>query len=718
MKGLPAALLLSLALTPLAHAGEFHVSPAGDDANPGTAQKPFATIEKGRDAARAEKNSKVVLAPGAYRRTKTFELDARDSGTVFTGKGAHIVGSVAIPNAAIKVVSDAATLARLLPEVRGKVLEIDLRALGVTDFGDIGPRGFGRPYTVAPLELIVNDRALDVARWPNAGLPGEPMGKVLDKGSIPRNGDKGNRGGTFAFKTDRPARWTQSEDVWITGLFMNGYADNTVKVKSFDLEKKTLTTVHPHLYGFKSGDAWNRWTALNLLEEIDVPGEFVADKKSGKAYFLPPAGFEAAKSKVEVTVLAEPLVALEGAKGVVFDGVDFENARGMGVYIERGANCRIQNATIRNLGSVAVSIGKGVIADPGFEYRVDVQGRPASRLVGSLYPYLYKYTAFNREAGTGHGIVNCTIYNIGSGAISLGGGDRLSLTPAGNFIENCEIHDFNRWDRTYKGAVNIDGVGNRITHCDIHDCPAVAILLHGNEHIIEYNHVHDVMREADEMGAFYMGRDPSERGTVLRHNYFNQIGAWEKHTPTAHGTVALHFDDCAGNDTLVFGNIFRRAGSTSAFILGTDVTVKNNIIVDSHYLQDPYNRAEYVKDGKPGGIFYTRLHAVGFDKSPWKERYPGFENFLDNIATTKRENPVLNNLVVNCGIVRKKKAKEPTLLRLENNRFEKAMPDIFVAPDKGDFSLKPGADIGIPGFQPIPCGKIAGLDGKRVGKPE
>jgi hypothetical protein len=714
--------LVVLALVPLAQAGEFYVSPKGDDATGnGSAAKPFATIEKARDAARAEKapsGSTLVLAPGAHRRVKTLELDVRDTGLRITGKGASLAGSVAVPNGAVKVVSDSAILERLLPEVRGKVLEIDLRALVVNDFGDIGPRGFSRPYTVAPLELIVDDRALDIARWPNAGLPGEPMGKVLDKGSVPRYGDKSNRGGTFAFNTDRPARWTQSEDVWITGLFLNGYADNTVKVKSFDIAKKTLTTVHPHMYGFGSGKPWNRWTALNLLEEIDLPGEFVADKKSGKAYFLPPAGFDAAKSRVEVTVLSEPLVALEGAKGVVFDGVDFVNARGMGVYIERGENCRIQNATMRNLGSVAVSIGKGVIAARGFEYRNEVEGRPASRLIGSLYPYSYSHTAFDREAGTGHGVVNCSIYNIGSGAISLGGGDRLSLTPAGNFVENCDIHDFNRWDRTYKGAVNIDGVGNRITHCDIHDAPAVAILLHGNDHIIEQNRIHRVLLEADEMGAFYMGRDPSERGTVLRHNFFHDIGQWDNPVASGHGTVALHFDDCAGNGTLVFGNIFRRAGSNSVFILGTEVTVKNNLILDCYYLQNPYNRAEYVKDGGKGGIFRKRLEAVKFDQSQWKERYPGFDKFLERIAIDPRENLVANNLIVTKGVMPPSKGKANPLLKLENNRFEKTVPDIFVDPARDNYALKPGADIGIPGFEPIPVGKIAGLDGKRVGKPE
>ena len=295
-----------------AQAAEFHVAPNGSDSNPGTVDKPFATLEKARDAAREVRGQRsevrgqngeitIILSAGTYRLTKTFELNEQDSGTAFVAAApspltdphaasttVRITGSMAIPNAALKPVTDKATLDRFLPEVRGKVLEVDLHALGIKEFGNFGPRGFRRPYIPAPLELFVNDEPLSVAQWPNPGQPGEPIGKILDKGPATRNGAKPTRGGTFTFKTDRPARWTQATDIWITGLFENGYADNTVQVKSFNLEKKTLTTVQPHMYGFSSGRPWNRWTALNLIEEIDLPGEFAADKGTGKLYFLPP----------------------------------------------------------------------------------------------------------------------------------------------------------------------------------------------------------------------------------------------------------------------------------------------------------------------------------------------------------------------------------------------------------------------------------------------
>ena len=50
---------LLLALPAWLHAAEFHVAPTGNDANPGTMEKPFATLERARDAARKLKDPKL-----------------------------------------------------------------------------------------------------------------------------------------------------------------------------------------------------------------------------------------------------------------------------------------------------------------------------------------------------------------------------------------------------------------------------------------------------------------------------------------------------------------------------------------------------------------------------------------------------------------------------------------------------------------------------------
>ena len=70
-------------------AKDFYVAANGSDANPGTKDRPFATLEGARDTVRAQRKSGalanepvvVLVAGGIYRLTTTFELTAEDSGT-------------------------------------------------------------------------------------------------------------------------------------------------------------------------------------------------------------------------------------------------------------------------------------------------------------------------------------------------------------------------------------------------------------------------------------------------------------------------------------------------------------------------------------------------------------------------------------------------------------------------------------------------------------
>ena len=56
LKALMLGVSMALIAGPGAFAAEFHVAPDGNDANPGTADKPFATIAKARDAFEATKS--------------------------------------------------------------------------------------------------------------------------------------------------------------------------------------------------------------------------------------------------------------------------------------------------------------------------------------------------------------------------------------------------------------------------------------------------------------------------------------------------------------------------------------------------------------------------------------------------------------------------------------------------------------------------------------
>jgi Right handed beta helix region len=686
-----------------AGSAEFFVAPGGDDANPGTKGKPFASLERARDAVRAANaqgpaGATVWLRGGVYERTATFKLDQRDSGTedapvvyrAFDNEDVRIMGGRLIPTTAVTAVADEAVRARIVDEAaRDKVLRADLAALGITDFGEVRARGFRRPYIPAHMELFINDEAMHLARWPNEGVV--PIGEVIDAGSVPRDEDFSNRGGKFKYDFDRPAHWQQADDIWLSGLFGYGFADDTIKVASIDTVSKTITMAQPHMYGIKSGRSFHGYFALNLLEEIDEPGEYVVDRNAGVLYFYPSGNIDGAR--IAVSMLEEPMVAMEGASHVILRDLSFEVTRGMGVYIERGSGNLVAGCTLRNMGIVAVCIGMGIESDT--MYRHEMTGKPVSRALGSWHEHIYENSVFDRQAGTNHGVVGCDISNIGAGGVHLGGGDRKTLTPAGNYVKNCHIHHFNRLGRSYKAGVNIDGVGNRIEHCDIHDCPNNAIYLHGNDHVIEFNEVHHACLDADDMGVFYMGRDPSEQGNVIRHNFWH-------HNGNDHGsTCVIYFDDDSCG-VQVLGNVIYQAKGAGVWINhGCDHVFENNMFVQTNGTV-PACVDTRAYDWKTDELQVKRLREdLDITQPPYAQRYPRLLETYEIPMGAGRGSDVFRNVSVNAGDfgTGTNTLKDNLVVTGDPGFVDMAAMDFRLLDESLVFSK-------IPGFKPIPFDQI------------
>jgi len=488
-----------------------------DKSGDGTIDHPFETLERARDEIRklkkdngGNKSFQVNLREGIYFRNSSFELSEEDSGSegeivvysAYKNEKVVIHGGRKIPLQSAQKVKDADVLVRLNSSVRNKIVEIDLDTEEIHNTGELRPVGFARPFGPAWAELFVNGKPYSLARWPNDSTV--KMGKVIDKGSVPRDGDFSNRGATFEFTTERPLNWKNQNDIWISGYFFRGWAEDAVELAEIDTLKKIFKTKQPSLYGFGSGLKFQRWFVYNILEEVDEPGEFYIDRKTQKLYFYPSEEIE----ELEVSMLEKPMVSIKGASNVHVEGITFECSRGMGIYMERTKNNLIHNCTFRNLGMVGVCMGRGI--KPFKDLVHEGIGEPESEKIGSYLQHIYMDPVFNREAGHNNGVVNCTIYNTGAGGVHLSGGDRLTLEPGNNYVENCTIHDFNRIEKSYRAGIDISGVGNRISHCELFNAPSMAILLHGNDHLIEYNEIHHVCQEVHDQGALYYGRDPSE----------------------------------------------------------------------------------------------------------------------------------------------------------------------------------------------------------------
>ncbi len=673
------------------------VAPGGNDSGNGTKKDPFATVERAlEEIANVRDNDQmqrvtINLRGGIYPIHNTHKLDGKFSNIniqAYQKEKVIFLGGVSIPVNKIESIS----ASKINSNTDKKVYKINLKKLGITEYGKISNVGFARPYGPSWGEIFINGKPMHLARWPNEGMI--PMGKVLDKGSIPRDGDDSNHGGVIQYGSSRIKRWTKEKDAWMSGYFMWGYADDMVRIKSIDTVNKTISTASATLYGFGSGESWRRWYGVNILSELDTAGEYYIDREKGILYFIPP---DKKIESLEFSILEDPFFLLENISTVSIKGITFECARGMGIAMDNTNNITIRGCTFKNLGSLAITVGKGI--EPFKDYRQEGTGVAKGGIVGSLQEHLYANTTFNREGGRNNKIINCQFYQLGAGGIVLGGGDRLTLEAGNNVVENCVFHDLNRIEKSYCPAIFITGVGNKIRHCEIYHTPSMAILMHGNNHLLEYNYIHDVCTEAEDQGAFYFGRDPSERGTIVRYNCFENI-------PDHFSTCAIYEDDGACGLT-VSGNIFYKAGKQNVLIGGgSDNTYVNNIFIGSKIGFHVDNRLQNWSKGvlTPDGLFRKRLEAVNYLQPPYIVQYSQLKNYFDS-AAIPHENLVENNVFVQVGkIINGNKE----WLNLKSNNWETNEDPGFVDWENRNFLLKTNSPIfkEIPSFKKIPFQKI------------
>ncbi len=604
----------------------------------GSIQHPYTSLEAARDAIRTINRPRnniitIRLRAGTYQLPKSFILGPEDSGTeespitytAYPGERVILSGGRNIPVEKVTTTSN--------PSLR----VIDLKKLGITDYGVNSINGFRRPYANAAMELFINGKPYHLARYPN------DKNILLDTADVV---DKGNgHPGAIRFKKEKLTRWSHARDILVAGNFTHSWATDQLHIANIDPQTGIVTFADTHPFGITGGQESTQYYFFNLREEIDQPGEYYIDHKEGKLYFYPLQPLQP-NDTIRVSMLEDALVSLKGASHIHFSNIGFEAGRGFGIYMENTQSNRIESCTIRNMGTVGICIGKGSL--PEKEHRLPDPFNPVcpnvqlSGRLGSLHELLYENTMFNRDGGRNNGVLNCRIENTGCGGISLGGGDRATLTPAGNYVDNCEFTNCGRIDYSYKAPVNVDGVGNIVRHCLFNASPATAIYIHGNDHLVEYNELSESCNFVDDQGAIYLGRDPSESGNTIRYNFFKNIGHFGL-------TMAVYFDDgaCGSN---VYGNIFYKAGTRTIMVGGGSHNhIFSNIFIDSKmavHLDDRLsNWSRHVLDSN--GLFSLRLRQAGYDHPPFSTAYPWLPGYFRDHPELPQHNDIENNLFVN-----------------------------------------------------------------------
>ncbi len=547
----------------------------------------------------------ILLHGGKYRLTQSVVVTSADiprGGTLvwraFPGTAPVVSG--AAPVRGFARLSGTEAMNQLSSSVRASVLRADLKSQGITEFGTIAPRG--NPG----IELFYKGKRMDLARYPNEGwltiadVPqtGDSMyNKGLDREKRFNGVPVGRHFGRISYPGDRPNAWDRTDEIIVHGYWTWDWSDSYQKVAKIDTLRREITLAAPHHnYGYTKNQ---RFRFLNVLSELDIPGEWFLDRKAGTVFLYPPGPLD--DDAVEMSVMEDPLVLLDECAHVAIEGIAFECTRGPAVIMKGGSHNSLLRCAFRNGGSDAVVINGG---------------------------------SLNTVSG-------CEISEMARGGILVAGGDRTTLIPSGHSVHNTHIHHYGQWLRTGAYAVILDGVGHSLTHSLLHDAPFEAIYIKGNDHLIEYNEVHTVMKESGDAGALHTGRNWTWRGNVIRYNYFHDLKG-----PGLHGVMGVYLDDWASGFTVV-GNVFYKAGRATLIGGGRDNIVRNNVYVECspsiHLDARGKGWASYYFDGTYNTLFETFAEVHG-DRPPYSTRYPELRDLPGKRADLPVNNRIENNL--------------------------------------------------------------------------
>jgi hypothetical protein len=249
----------------------------------------------------------------------------------------------------------------------------------------------------------------------------------------------------------------------------------------------------------------------------------------------------------------------------------------------------------------------------------------------------------------------------------------------------------------YEAAISIAGVGSRATHNLIHDAPHMAIDFSGNDHLIEFNEIHNVCRESNDAGAIYAGRDWTMRGTVIRHNYLHNITGFQ-----GNGCVGVYLDDMFSG-TKIHGNVFHQVTQAALIGGGRDCTVENNVFVDCQPALVIDARAMNWGRYHVNTTMRTRLDAMPYKSELWRKRYPELVNILDDEPAAPKGNVVARNISLG-GRWDAIHAEARPYITLTNNLVDQ--DPLFEDPPPKNFSLRAASPAYAMGFKPIPFEQI------------
>ncbi len=504
--------LTALALvTVTARATEFHISPSGHDANPGTKDKPFAAPARAVAAVRTlvagglNRDVRVVLHGGTYMLEAPLVFTSADSGSAD-----HAITYAAAPGETV-VISG------------GRPVTGWKAAGGSKWTADLAEVKAGEWFF---RQLVVNGQRAVRARWP-------------DEDGVLHIATVGNEVRAFTFDRTLPPENLGSQDAELV-VYENWSVSRALVATSDERQLATATAVGWIGHGDMTTASPGKPAFIeHARAALDQPGEWFLDRRTGTLNYLARPG-ETPTQTVAVAPVLTQLVKIAGTKekpvrNLRFEGLRFEHT---------------------DFALPAIGYSEIQAAHFGPSTKLPTQVQPVA--VECAYAEDVQFArcrfAHLNNSGIGFGpgcrrntVSGCVIEDIGGNGVMVGwrgtgrlqGGAEGTLdadwadpadAPAGNTIANCVIRRCGADSRGAVGVFVAFSADTRVAHNVIHDLPYTGVSVgyrwdttptSQTRCVIEYNHIYDAMKKlADGGGVYTLGFQP---GTVLRGNLIHDV---------------------------------------------------------------------------------------------------------------------------------------------------------------------------------------------------
>ena len=447
---------------------DIYISPNGNDYNSGGQGLPIQTIKRLSEMLYKINDMgfggsvKVNFSDGIYRFFEPFVIDAINYSLEINGSDATVFTTAeTVGQQSIKPI-DTNIKNRLSESVKNSVVAIDLDKYVPVRYQDPLRGSMYKGFC-----LYNADDEEKICSYPNDGfitLNNSDFEKVSETIQADNSVLK-----TYHISLPRAEHWSDA-DVYVEGYLEWMWSYYRLKdVASDSLNKKLIMNTKATL---KEED---RLKLLNVLEEIDVPGEWCAE--NGTAYYYPKNnnGLEISRAQIN-------LLSLSNTDNLVISGITFKNIAGEAIQISECDGLTIQDCEFVNIGKAAV------ISDANTEIR-------------------------NAD------IKNNYFENISYIGIDITGGDRGTLTESENEISQNVFNNIATFARAYSPAIKVNGVGNTVSYNTIRNSPHMCIGFSGSKNKILYNYITEACRETGDCGAIYAGRDFTWVDNEIAYNY-------------------------------------------------------------------------------------------------------------------------------------------------------------------------------------------------------